>query len=276
MRLAAVAFTALAGLVFVGSPATRVYRDPVYGFVMRYPKTFRVESFVHANPNQTLAGAAFGTVRDPARFASPDAKPPPRAVVLLVEHSAGGPPPVYPVAGQDTKLPLNRAAFRPEGPGALVALVVGNGWNLWLRVWLGPHAPRADRDAVWRMVGSFRMRALRPGETTGEAQYLVEGQAAAYPVGSVTTFGSVFLVHAPHGFYSLRASCDLSVTLPVAFSCPDGRHWDRMGRPLWAGATGQDALPFAPTAVAGDGHVLVAEYAETGGNVDELERQLWG
>jgi len=78
MRVAALALAALAGLGFAGSPATRVYRDPQYGFVVPHPKTFHVEPFVDANPNQTLAGAAFGTLRDP-------------------------------VSGRDTKLPLTRA-----------------------------------------------------------------------------------------------------------------------------------------------------------------------
>ena len=280
--LVVVAFAAVA-VAFGGSPATRVYRDARYGFVLTYPKTFRVVPFSqvsHPYPNQTLEGAAFGNVRRPERSAfNPEAKVAPREAVLLVEHSAGGPPPVFPVSGHDTALPLTRAGFRPDpSPESEFAPLVGNGWNLWVSVRIGAHAAKADRGAAWRMVRSLRMRPLRPGETTGEASYLVMDRTDTYPVGSVTKVGAVFLVHAPHGFYAMRgdSSCDLTFTLPVAFSCPDGRRWDRVGRPLWTGASGQDALSFAPTAVAGDGHVLVAENAVTGGNVDDIERQLWG
>jgi hypothetical protein len=150
---------------------------------------------------------------------------------------------------------------------------------MFVRVRIGAHASAADRDALWKMVRSIRRRGLRPGETTGEAPYVVAEQADSYPVGSVTKVGGAFLVHAPHGFYALAqayGSCDLTFTLPVAFSCPDGRQWDRVGRPLWANALPTDALWFAPTDVAGDGHVLVAEHSLEGANADDVERQLWG
>ena len=65
-------------------------------------------------------------------------------------------------------------------------------------------------------------------------------------------------------------------TLPIGFSCVNDRHWDRMGRPLWSNASLNDALPFAPTVVAGDGHVLIARNAEVGIDPAEVERQVWG
>ena len=37
-----------------------------------------------------------------------------------------------------------------------------------------------------------------------------------------------------------------------------------------------DALPFAPTVVAGDGHVLVAWGTEVGIDPTDVERQVWG
>jgi hypothetical protein len=275
--VAALGFVALGG-----SPAARVYRDATFGFVVTYPRTFRVTPFDYPGPDQSLAGAAFGNVPHPERLVRrPQATLGDGAVVLLIEHSAGGPAPLFPASGHDTKLPPARASFRPlPGTRFADAFFVGNGWNLHASVWIGLHASTADRDAVWRMVRSLHMRPLRPGETTGEAPYLVAGQASSYPIVSVTKVGAVFLVRAPHGFYAVAQqypSCELTFTLPVAFSCPDGRRWDRMGRPLWSNASPNDALWFAPTVVAGDGHVLVAKNAEIGGAIaDDVERQVWG
>jgi hypothetical protein len=282
-RPVAILVAALGLVAFGGSPAARVYRDASFGFLVTYPKTFHVAPFDYPNPDQSLAGAAFGNVPHPDRLVHGDPSTlGDRAVVLLVEHSAGGPPPVFPASGRDSKLPPARASFRPLPGTRLVSVFfVGNGWNLTARVLIGPHAGKADRDTVWRMVRSLRMRPLRLGETTGEAPYVVARQARSYPIVSVTKVGAVFLVHAPHGFYAVAQqlpSCELMFTLPVAFSCPDGRHWDRVGRPLWSNASPNDALWFAPTVVAADGHVLVAKNAEIGGGTlaDDVERQVWG
>ena len=282
-RLVAIVVAAFGFVASGGSPATRVYRDTSFGFVVTYPKTFHVVPIDYTTrpPNQSLSGAAFGNVPHPERLVhGPPSTLGDRAVVLLVEHSAGGPPLLLPAAGHDTGLPLARTSFRPRpGTRLAAATFVGNGWNLSATVWIGRHAGKADRDAVWRMVRSLHMRPLRPGETTGEAPYLVADQAGSYPVASVTKVGGAFLIHAPHGFYALSVqnqSCEVMVTPPIAFSCLNGRHWDRMGRPLWSNASLNDALPFAPTVVARDGHVLVARNAEVRSDPADVERQVWG
>lgn len=53
------------------------------------------------------------------------------------------------------------------------------------------------------MVRSLRMKALRPGETTGDGAYRVLREASSYPVVSVTPIGQTLLVHAPGGFYAM-------------------------------------------------------------------------
>ena len=184
-RLVAIVVAALGFVASGGSPATRVYRDTSFGFVVTYPKTFHVVPIDYTTrpPNQSLSGAAFGNVPHPERLVhGPPSTLGDRAVVLLVEHSAGGPPPLLPASGHDTGLPLARTSLRP-GPGTRLAAAsfVGNGWSLTAGVWIGRHAGKADRDAVWRMVRSLHMRPLRPGETTGEAPYLVADQADSYP-----------------------------------------------------------------------------------------------
>ena len=282
-RLVAIVVAALGLVAFGGSPAARVYRDASFGFIVTYPKTFRVApvDYTTRPPNQSRSGAAFGNVPHPERLVhgSPSTLGD-RAVVLLVEHGAGGPPLLLPASGHDTKLPLARASFRPiPGTRLVDAFFVGNGWNLTARIWIGPRASTADRHAVWKMVRSLHMRPLRSGEMTGEAPYVVAGQADSIPIASVTKVGGSLLVHAPHGFYALAVqyqSCEVTFTLPVAFSCPDGRRWDRMGRPLWSNASLNDALSFAPTVAAGDGHVLVAKNAEVSANPADVERQVWG
>ena len=279
-RILAVAVIPLAAVALGGSPATRVYRDAEFGFVVTYPKTFQAARFRYFN-RATVEGTAFGDVPHLKWYARyPQPRLPADGVVVLVVHAAGGPPPLLPVSGHDSKLPLARASFRPDlGPRSLFALFVRNGWNMSIRLRFGEHASQADRDSVWKMVQSLHMRPLRTGETTGDASYLVADQATSYPIDSVTKIGAAFLVHAPHGFYALAQQspdCELTVSLPVAFSCPDGRRWDRMGRPLWSGASQNDALFFAPTDVAGDGHVLVSEHVRLSANTDEIESQLWG
>lgn len=281
MRLAGLAVTALAAVAFAASPATRVYRDARFGFIVTYPKSFRVVRYDYFE-RASVDGTAFGDVAHPERYARyPFPNPVGRGVVMLVEHIAGGPPPIYPVAGHDSTLPLARASFSPDiKPRSLYTFFVGNGWSLSVRLGIGRYAAKADTDALWKMVRSIRMVPLRTGETTGDAHYLVAGQAASYAIVSVTKVGSAFLVHAPGGFYALaqqqRPRCDLTFTLPVAFSCPDGRRWDRMGRPQRSGTSPNDALLFAPTDVAHDGHVLVAQAYLEGANTDDVEKQLWG
>src|SRR5207302_10153348 len=90
VAVAAAAAVALAGFGFGGGGGGKgVYRDPNYGFVVSYPSTFRAAAFDYPNPNQSIAGAAFGNVPHPERLVHGDPSGlPDRAVVLVVRHSA--------------------------------------------------------------------------------------------------------------------------------------------------------------------------------------------
>ena len=267
-RVLTLTVVSLAAVAFGGSPGTRVYRDAKFGFVAAYPKSWGAARYDYFS-RVSVEGVAFGNVPHLKLYAHyPPPALPATGVVVLVQHTTGGPPPFFRVSGHDSKLPLTRGRFRPGSPPLSVnTLFVGNGWSIGVGILFGARVSRSDRDAAWKLAFSIRMRALRSGETTGDVSYLVAGRAASYRVGSVTKVGKAFLVSAPHGFYALAEltpDCELAFTRPVAFSCPDGRQWDRMGRPLWSGASPSDALLFAPTDVAHDGHVLVAKTAPGG------------
>jgi hypothetical protein len=216
---------------------------------------------------------------------------PSTAAVLEAMHTEGSDvsSPGWSISAPDPRLPLSRKDFksrsRPAFNGTYLRRAMWlNGWTVDATVIFGPRASTADKRAIWKTVASLSAPRLHAGQKLAN-RFIVGKITRAYPVRSVTPIGRAFLIHAPHGFYSVAMSpfsgygCKRGPQVrrsPLSFSCPDGRRWDRMGRALWSHAKFESRLGLVPTTINHDGHVLVANGSHWSGFEDQLERQVWG
>ena len=273
-----------------------VYRDSTFGFRLTYPPglharavfiDYGMVAFKGVVATNLPARQAFSTAN-----ASDLSKLPSNAVVFLLEHRDGGPSPALEIP--EARFPLRAAAFGsirgvtlPSGASWREHAFSANGWDLLADVYFGPRASRADRAAIWRTVSSLRFRSLRTGQQTGDGGFLVLGEQSSYQVGSVERVSAnTFLVRARRGFYGIGGlamgnakpfPCPLRVErAKIEFACKNGpRRWDRMGRPLWKGASDWDYLGVLIAKIGQDGHVLFTPDALRFGT-RALERALWG
>jgi hypothetical protein len=279
-----------------GGPGAHTYRNSYFGFRFEYPSGFRARA-VQRNYTMVsfkrfvVTNAAAGT-RSVAPYAGDLSKLPARSVVFLIEHMDGGPGPA--LDQPEAHFPLRSTSFAPvrgvslpKGASWREHGFSANGWNLGADVYFGARASRADRAAVWRIVSSLRFESLRTGQRAGNG-FLVLKRASSYPVGFVGRRGSnVFLIRARHGFYGISGMawkapshfpCPLRFERAgFQFTCANGtRRWDRIGRPLWKGASFRDYLGVLVAVKVGqDGHVLFS-CVEVGSGSPALERRYWG
>lgn len=280
------------------------FADPRFGWTIQVPRGMIVGHFRNS-------GTAFDFPNDGARITnfSPDLSAPssgspamgwlrkfPKNGVALQLWFGERIPTVPPL--RDTRLPLARGSFHPirlpggrdyryvggAEPTPLYRMFFADGFPFSAAVWFGPRSTRADRQAIWRVVGSLSFPALREG-TLWQGRYYVLRRAARYPTGSVTLIPSsslphaafkpraLYLIHAPRAFYAIRQTFQLDTqpftTCQMAFDrrafqffCP-GTHlrWDRVGRPIGPHAGNQDwMLPLVPATVAHDGHILFSPF----------------
>ncbi len=167
-----------------------------------------------------------------------------------------------------------------------------NGFDYSVAEWSGPDAGSGDRAALEQVLDSLEFPPVEEG-TIWQSRYYVLGPAEQYPVGSVTRIdaadlptepnfagtGTFYLVHAPHGFYVVKAddqergvpACDIRFDAAAfEFSCPEaGFRWDREGRPI-TGPRGRERSSIGPfaTVLATDGHVLFCPWFGAGVGVD--------
>lgn len=280
------------------------YRDPRFGWTIRVPKGMVVGHFRNSGTatNFTTDGARV-TNFSPDLGASSSGSPamgwlrkfPKNGVALQVWFGERIPtvPPL-----RDARLPLARGSFHPiRLPGGHVHRYVGeaepiplyrnffaDGLPFAAAVWFGPRASRADRQAIWGVVGSLRFPPLREG-TFWQGRYYVLGRASQYPTDSVTLIPKsalphprfkregLYLIHAPRTFYAIHQLFELDTqpftTCKMAldrqafqFFCPGTElRWDRVGRPIGPHASSQDwMLPLVPATVAHDGHILFSPF----------------
>jgi hypothetical protein len=283
---------------------THTFRSTDFGFHFSYTSGFR--AFV-TQRNYTMVSFKYYVVTNAvvgrksiAPYSGDLSKLPPRSVVFLIERVNGGPMPM--LSEPETHFPLRASSFTPvrgvslpEGASWRESSIWANGWNLGADVYFAPRSSSADRAAIWRIVSSLRFRSLRPGELTGDGEFLVLKKASSYPVGFVQRLhvkalrAQAYLVRAPHGFYGISGlATRFPNNLPcptrfdrsrLEFVCANGpRRWSRMGRPLWKGAGYRDYLTVLIAVKVGqDGHVLFSssEGAPLSG-VSALERKYWG
>lgn len=276
--------------------ANRVYRSSDFGFHFSYPAGLRAHDFHRDYTMVSFKGAVVtneAVGRDFVDANAPDlSKLPPRSVLLLIQHWEGGPIPSP--DEQEARFPLRASSFAPlhrvnlpAGASWREHPFSANGWNFVADVYFGPQAGRSDRTAIWRIVSSLRFRSLRTGQRTGHG-FRVLKKKDSYPVGYVGRLSANrFLIRAPHGFYGLGGmAMSMPSKFPCAirferakfeFACGNGsKRWDRMGRPLWKGASNRDFLGVLPAIKVGqDGHVLFSPN-ESAFGWRPLERQLWG
>jgi hypothetical protein len=277
--------------------ANRVYRSSDFGFHFSYPAGLRAHDFHRDYTMVSFRGAVVTNEAAGRNFVDAYAgalsKLPPRSAVLSIRHTDGGPMPW--LEEREAHFPLRASSFAPvrhvtipRGASWRERGFAANGWNLVADVYFAPLASQSDRVAIWRVVSSLRFRALRSGQRTGEGRFLVLKEKDDYPIGSVDRMSAnEFLVRAPHGFYGLGGmAMSMPSKFPCAirfertkfeFACGNGsKRWDRMGRPLWKGASNRDFLGVLPAVKVGqDGHVLFSAN-ESAFGWRPLERQLWG
>ncbi|MGD0272672.1 MAG: hypothetical protein ABSB96_02955 [Gaiellaceae bacterium] len=280
-----------------GGGGSRVYRDSTFGFHFTYPAGLHARAVLVDYGMVAFRGAVATNLSTRQAFSTANArdlsKLPSEAAVFLLEHRDGGLPPALEIP--EAHFPLRAAAFAPirgvtlpKGASWREHGFSANGWDILADVYFGPSASRADRAAIWRTVSSLRFKSLRTRQRTGDGGFLVLEKAVSYPVGSVERLNAnAFLIRAPHGFYGIGGlAMGTPTTFPCAlrfdrpefeFACKNGpRRWDRMGRPLWKGASDRDFLGVLPAVKVGqDGHVLFAAN-EVAFGTRARERALWG
>lgn len=245
---------------------------------------FPLRSPIVAHHSSRGSSMRIGPARDPAgRF-------PADGVAFRVLLQQGGPAMLE--SKPETRFPLRLSSLRRMGADAYGRSVEADGVDLSLEAWIGPRASANARADLARMVSSFAVPRLRPGERIGEGLTVLQ-PARSYPVGSFTRLrvqGQPFyLVHAPGGFYGIgwtweslaggyKSRCALRLDEATKqFYCRNMRsRWDRIGRPLErpAGARRADPLNVAVATVSWDGHVLLA--AGTAGFADSAEaHRFW-
>jgi hypothetical protein len=276
---------------------TIVYRNSDFGLSLARPPGFPARAFHLDYGMVSFRGAvvtnAIAGHRAIAPYSRNLSKLPARSVVFLLEHRDGGPGPALEIP--EAHFPLRAAAFGsirgvtlPNAASWRQYGFSANGWGLLADVYFGPRASRSDRAAIWHIVSSLRFKSLRTGQRTGDAPFLVLKKAESYPVGAVERMSAnAFLVRAPRGFYGIGG---LAYALPSKFPCRirferakfefvcanGSRRWDRMGRPLWKGASWRDNLGVLVAVKVGqDGHVLFCS-CEAGFGSPSLERKYWG
>lgn len=279
------------------NPSGGVYRDSAFGFRLAYPAGLHARAVSRNYPMLSFKGVAVTNLlarQTPTTADIPAlSKLPSDAAVFLLEHMDGGPVPA--LDRLEAHFPLRAAAFGtirgvklPEGESWREHAFSANGWDLLADVYFGPSASQADRAAIWKVVSSLRFKSLRTGQRTGDGGFLVLKKAVSYPVGSVERVSAnTYLVRARRGYYGIGGlawtnatpfPCPLRFERPkFEFACKNGpRRWDRMGRPLWKGASRRDFLGVLPAVkVDQDGHVLFSP-DETAFGTRALKRQLWG
>ncbi len=212
------------------------YRDPGFGWTIRYPRGLRAGHFASngaravvegewvANFDANISGSP--TTTSPGSNSVPNWTRlrtfPSHGVALAIWYlDAGiqGPPPL-----QDSHFPVLPQALRPvtpyvggSEPTPRYALVYGDGTAFAAAVWIGPHAPAAARRAIWATLASLRFPPLHESTIRAHSFYVL-GDANSYPLGSVTyiaastlpiskpyltTAHGFYLVHAPRAFYAI-------------------------------------------------------------------------
>ena len=212
------------------------YRDPEFGWTIRYPRGLRAGHFASngvravvdgewvANFDANLSGSH--TTTSPGSSSVPNWTRlrtfPSHGVALAIWYlDAGiqGPPPLH-----DSHFPVLPEALRPvtpyvggSEPTPRYARVYGDGTAFAVAVWIGPHAPAAARRAIWATLASLRFPPPHEGTIRAQSFYVL-GEANSYPVGSVThiaastlpiskpyltTAHGFYLVHAPRAFYAI-------------------------------------------------------------------------
>jgi hypothetical protein len=163
------AFNSGAGLV-----GQHRYSDHKLGWMIRYPARFRVGRFSStccmdmgaqgdwlANFNADIRG---GPVRVGTASTVPDMTHlrafPPNGVALAIWQTEGGLQ--ARVTGKPTTVPIQPAALQPVAPyvggsepAPRFAVIYVDGKELGLAVWIGPHASKADRNAIWATLATL-------------------------------------------------------------------------------------------------------------------------
>jgi hypothetical protein len=285
-----------AGQTPTAGAGTRVYRNAPFGFRFDYPRAFSARAFHRDYGMISLDGAVVTNASARGSGIAPYtpalSKLPARSVVFLVQQLNGGPAPA--LEEKEAHFPLRTASFAPvrgvtlpKGASWREYGFSANGWNLVADVYFGARASKADRVATWRIVSSLRFKSLRTGQLTA-SRFQVLKMERRYSVGSVERLnGDDFLVRAPHGFYGIGGLAWTNaspVPCPIRFerakfefACANGsRHWNRVGRPLWKGASFRDYLGVLVAVKVGqDGHVLFSPNM-VGSGSPALERKYWG
>src|SRR6266704_188848 len=269
-----------------------VYKDPRFGWTIRYRAGFLIEHF----------SAEFRWSLDSVRVTNftPDLRHPtggepdmgwlrsfPATGVAAQIWYLGGPgrPPA-----RSSRFPLRASSFsrvRPyvggSEPAPAYRPFTADGYPFVAAVWTGRDASPADRWAIWSVIRSLRFPHLRQGTIWHDSVYVL-GRARDYPAGSVTAFPASSLPTGPrlrhsHGFYLVHASRAFYVidqrfrspappaqTCSVAFDratsqfyCPGTNlRWNLVGRQVSPRAAPSHARDLFPrfAAVSTDGHVL--------------------
>jgi hypothetical protein len=138
------------------------YREPQDRWTVTYPTSMSPHAIGYAKGLLRARGAVIAS--------SPDVRPtedvyfrrfPPDAAAFGLVRYFGGPG--EETRGRETTLPLRRARFTPvrggPPPRALEQAIDAKGVRWHVYVWFGPKASDKDKDAVWRIVESIRIRS---------------------------------------------------------------------------------------------------------------------
>lgn len=302
---AAAAVAMIAGAVFLvrgaagtGEPRLSThggsYKDPKFGWTIRYPRGLLVEHFT----------AQFRWPLDGVRITN---------FTPHLEHRTGQEPEMgwldrFPTTGVAAQiwylggpgrtpargdgLPLRRSSFlrappyfRGE-PAPDYHPFAADGYGFSAAVWVGPDASQADKAAIWNVIRSLRFPRLRQGTIFNNSVYVL-GPATNYPNGSVTIFRATslpliryprftrgfYLVHGSRGAYVIdrlfiSPNRSPKVTCTVAFDrvasrfyCPGSKlRWNLTGRELVPHPRPRYGWDLSARAavVSTDGHVLVS------------------
>jgi hypothetical protein len=262
-RLTAVSLIAFGAIACTGPTiGTQTYRDATFRWTISYAAAlqletlttdqgrFGLEGILLTNFTPTHAGDGGTPSMDWLRSFPDD------GVALQLWHLEGpaDEPPLaddVPPATLGALAPTDRYVGGSE-PRPRYTWFHANGTSFNVAVWLGAGASDADRRAMASALASMRFAPLQPW-TMWRDWYYVLDDAEDYPVGSVTPIPatrldvpvgftrseSVYLVHAPGGFYAIPQVARLQ-DLPACrvlfdpdtfrFSCPAiGLTWDRNG-----------------------------------------------
>jgi len=153
--------------------ATR-FVDPLFGWTIRIPAGLSASHFQVPCRHGPVAGVRVTSFAPDLRAPSTGIPPmgwlrsfPADGVALQVWYGCWllVSPPL-----RDSAFPLSPASFRRTRPYAggnepapRVRDIYGNGFPFIAAVWIGPHASRAERHAIWAVVRSLRFPALREG-----------------------------------------------------------------------------------------------------------------